>query len=138
MTRLLITATYLLFSATVGIAVYLFEGAATGFLAEVVLALGCFQIHANRRHRRARRITDGEIAGLKRRFEMGLEELHARIDDINKVVESRAFAQHSKIVSELQALEGLMHDFTAKSSERRAPIKDAKAPILRGRSAKSN
>jgi hypothetical protein len=73
MTRLLITATYLLFSATVGIAVYLFEGAATGFLAGVVLALGCFQIHANRRHRRARRITDGEIAGLKRRVVLALE-----------------------------------------------------------------
>jgi cyclic-di-GMP phosphodiesterase TipF (flagellum assembly factor) len=138
MTRLLITATYLLFSATVGIAVYLFAGASTGFLAGVVLALGSFQIHANRRHRRARRITDGEIAGLKRRFEMASEELHARIDDINKVVESRAFAQHRKIVSELQSLEGLMHDFAAKGSESRAPIKDAAAPILRGRPTKSN
>ena len=138
MTRLLITATYLLFSATVGIAVYLFAGASTGFLAGVVLALGCFQIHANRRHRRARRITDGEIAGLKRRFEMALEELQARIDDINKVVESRAFAQHRKIVSELQTLEGLMHDFAAKGSERGASIKDAAAPILRGGAMKSN
>jgi len=138
MTRLLITATYLLFSATVGIAVYLFEGASTGFLTGVVLALGSFQIHTNRRHRRARRITNGEIAGLKRRLEMALEELHARIDDTNKVVESRAFAQHRKIVNELQTLEGLMHDFAAKSSESRAPIKSAAAPILRGGSTKSS
>jgi cyclic-di-GMP phosphodiesterase TipF (flagellum assembly factor) len=137
MTRLLITATYLLFSATVGIAVYLFAGASTGFLAGVVLALGSFQIHANRRHRRARRITEGEIAGLKRRFELTVEELHARIDDISKVVESRAFAQNRKIVSELQILEGLMHDFAAKSSEGRAPINEVAAPILRG-SAKSD
>lgn len=138
MTRLLITATYLLFSATVGIAVYLFAGASTGFLAGVVLALGCLQVHANRRHRRARRITEGEISGLKRRFEMAVEELHARIDDINKVVESRAFAQHRKIVSELQTIEGLMHDFAAKSSESRTPIKDAPAPNLRGHSTKSS
>ena len=138
MTRLLITATYLLFSATVGIAVYLFAGASTGFLTGVVLALGSFQIHTNRRHRRARRITNGEIAGLKRRLEMASEELHARIDDTNKVVESRAFAQHRKIVNELQALEGLMHDFAAKSSESRAPIKSAAAPILRGGSTKSS
>jgi cyclic-di-GMP phosphodiesterase TipF (flagellum assembly factor) len=122
----------------VGIAVYLFAGASTGFLSGIVLALGCFQIHANRRHRRARRITDSEIAGLKRRFEMVAEELHARIDDMNKVAESRAFAQHSKIVSELQTLEGLMHDFAAKGSENRAPIKDSAAPSLRGRSTKSN
>lgn len=138
MTRLLITATYLLFSATVGIAVYLFAGASTGFLTGVVFALGSFQIHTNRRHRRARRITNGEIAGLKRRLEMALEELHARIDDTNTVVESRAFAQHRKIVSELQTLEGLMHDFAAKSSESRAPIKSAAAPILRGGSTKSS
>lgn len=136
MTRLLITATYLLFSATVGIAVYLFAGASTGFLTGVVFALGSFQIHTNRRHRRARRITNGEIAGLKRRLEMALEELHARIDDTNTVVESRAFAQHRKIVSELQTLEGLMHDFAAKSSESRAPIKSAAAPTLRGGSTK--
>lgn len=136
MTRLLITATYLLFSATVGIAVYLFAGASMGFLTGVVFALGSFQIHTNRRHRRARRITNGEIAGLKRSLEMALEELHARIDDTNTVVESRAFAQHRKIVSELQTLEGLMHDFAAKSSESRAPIKSAAAPILRGGSTK--
>lgn len=138
MTRLLITATYLLFSATVGIAVYLFAGASTGFLTGVVFALGSFQIHTNRRHRRARRITNGEIAGLKRSLEMALEELHARIDDTTTVVESRAFAQHRKIVSELQTLEGLMHDFAAKSSESRAPIKSAAAPILRGGSTKSS
>jgi cyclic-di-GMP phosphodiesterase TipF (flagellum assembly factor) len=138
MTRALITAIYLLFSATVGVAVYLFAGASTGFLAGVVLALGSFQIHANRRQRRARRITEGEIAGLKRRFEKGLEGLHARIDDINKVVESRAFAQHRKIVSELQTIEGLMHDFAAKSSGSRASIDDVAAPILRGRSTNSS
>ena len=121
MTRALLTSTYLLFSATVGIAVYLFTGASTGFLVGVVLALGCFQIHANARNRRARRITQGAIASLHRRLEQALDETRAQIDVVNKVVDSRAAEQNRKIMTELQLLENLMRGFADGTSENDEP-----------------
>ena len=130
MTRALITATYLLFSATVGLAVYLFAGVSTGFLSGLVLALGCLQMHSNARNRRARRIAEREIAGLRRRLDQALGEMGNRIDNVSKVIETRTSLQSGKIMTELHVLESLMRNF-AKVPEATVPTGAPAAPRQR-------
>lgn len=119
MTRALIAATYLLVCATIGTAVFLFAGAATGILTGAVLSLGCIQIHSAFRRRRDKQVTEREIAGLKRvsfQFEQALDETRTKMEDVSKAIEAKTSAQSRKIVAELQVLESLMRDFAGKVS----------------------
>lgn len=119
MTRALIAATYLLFSATIGTTVFMFAGATTGILTGAVLSLGFIQIHSAYRRRREKKSIDNEIAGLKRvsfHFEQALDETRAKMDEMSKALEAKANAQSRKIVAELQVLESLMRDFAGKVS----------------------
>jgi len=117
MTRVLIAATYLLLCATIGTAVFLFAGAATGILTGTVLSLCCIQLDSAIRRRRETRITENEIAGLKRvsfHFEQALDETRTKMEEMNKALEAKSNAQSRKIVAELQVLESLMRDFASK------------------------
>jgi cyclic-di-GMP phosphodiesterase TipF (flagellum assembly factor) len=119
MTRVLVTATYLLACATIGTAVFLVAGAPIALLTGFVLSLGCIQAHAAFRRRRDKRIADREIAGLKRvsfQFEQALNDTRAKMDDMSKAIEAKTNAQSRKIVAELQVLETLMRDFASKVS----------------------
>jgi cyclic-di-GMP phosphodiesterase TipF (flagellum assembly factor) len=117
MTRVLIAATYLLLCATIGTAIFLFAGAATGILTGTVLSLCCIQLDSAIRRRRETRITENEIAGLKRvsfHFEQALDETRTKMEEMNKALEAKSNAQSRKIVAELQVLESLMRDFASK------------------------
>jgi cyclic-di-GMP phosphodiesterase TipF (flagellum assembly factor) len=117
MTRALIVATYLLACATVGTALFMVAGVATGLLTAIVLSLACTQIHAALRRRRDKKIADREIAGLKRvsfQFEQALNDTRSKMDDMSKAIEAKANAQGKKIVAELQVLETLMREFASK------------------------
>ena len=114
MTRVLVIAIYLLFSATVAVAAFLIAGVTTGFLAGAVAALGCVQVHAAIRHKRERKIAEREIASLKRAgsvLEKSLEEVSERVTKLGKALDSKTSAQGHKIVAELQMLESLMRGF---------------------------
>lgn len=129
MTRALIAATYLLFCATIGTTVFLFAGAATGILTGAVLSLGAIEIHSAFLRRREKKITEKEIAGLKRvsfHFEQALDETRTRIDEMNAALEAKTNAQGRKIVAELQVLESLMRDFASKvsNSAKNQPVAD--------------
>jgi cyclic-di-GMP phosphodiesterase TipF (flagellum assembly factor) len=129
MTRALIVATYLLACATVGTALFMVSGAATGLLTTIVLSLACTQIHAAFRRRRDKRIADREIAGLKRvsfQFEQALTDTRAKMDDMSKAIEAKTNAQSKKIVAELQVLETLMREFASKvsNSAKKEPLDD--------------
>ena len=120
MTRVLAIATYLLFAATVGVAVFLFAGAMTGFLVGAVVALGCIQIHTATRRRRERKIIEREISGLKRisfQFQQTLDETRSKMEEMSQELEKKTSAQSQKIIAELQVLESLMHNFAAKVSD---------------------
>jgi len=119
MTRTLIVATYLLACATVGTAVFIFGGAWSGLVTAALLALCCTQIDTTLRRRRESRITEREIAGLKRvtfQFEQALAETRAKMEDVSKILDAKTTAQGRKIVAELQVLESLMRDFAGKVS----------------------
>ncbi len=119
MIRALVVATYVLASATVGIAVSLAEGSALGLITGFVLMLGCVQIHAALRRRHDRRVAEKEIAGLKRvsfQFEQALADTRLKMDDMNKTLEMKANERNKKLISELQVLESLMRDFATKLS----------------------
>ncbi len=129
MTRALIVATYLLACATVGTALFMVSGIATGLLTAIVLSLACTQIHAAFRRRRDKRIADREIAGLKRvsfQFEQALTDTRSKMDDMSKAIEAKSNAQSKKIVAELQVLETLMREFASKVSNtaKKEPLDD--------------
>src|SRR6185295_10432583 len=138
MIRALIVVTYVLACATVGTAISLFSGVATGVLTGTVLALGCLQIDSALRRRKESRITAREIAGLKRvsfQFEQGLAETRAKMDEVSKAIEARASAQSRKIIAELQELESLMRDFAGKvanSAKNEPPVDDIVEPPKTG------
>jgi len=138
MIRALIVVTYVLACATVGTAISLFSGVATGVLTGTVLALGCLQIDSALRRRKESRITAREIAGLKRvsfQFEQGLAETRAKMDEVSKAIEARASAQSRKIIAELQVLESLMRDFAGKvanSAKNEPPVDDIVEPPKTG------
>src|ERR1700704_1858017 len=137
MTRALIVATYLLACATVGTALSMMSGVATGLLTAVVLSLACTQIHAAFRRRRDKRIADREIAGLKRvsfQFEQALSDTRVKMDDMSKAIEAKSNAQSRKIVAELQVLETLMREFASKvsSSAKQVPAAERTAPPRQG------
>ncbi len=138
MTRALIIAIYLLFSATIAIAVFLFAGAATGFLSGVVLALGCFQIDSNARNRRACRMTERRIADLTRRLDQALDDIGLRIDDASKVIESRKSVQSGKIMAELQVLESLVRGFAARVPEEAGRVTEISPPRERSGSSRTS
>jgi cyclic-di-GMP phosphodiesterase TipF (flagellum assembly factor) len=111
MERVLIIATYLLFSATVGIAVSLFAGTSTGFLAAAVLALGCVQLHFHHLNRRARKIARREISDLRRdnlQLEQALNAIRARTDVASKSLTAGTTVQVQKSAAERQVAEPVM------------------------------
>ena len=119
MTRILIAATYLLLCAAIGATVFMLEGAATGILTGAVLSLCCIQLHSAIRRRHEKKITDNEIAGLKRvsfHFEQALDETRTKMEEVSNALEAKTNAQSRKIVAELQVLESLMRDFASKVS----------------------
>ena len=129
MTRALIVATYILACATAGTAIFMVAGVPTGLLTATVLALGCTQIHAAFRRRRDKRVSEREIAGLKRvsfQFEQALTDTRAKMEDMSKAIEAKSNAQGKKIVAELQVLETLMREFASKvaGSAKKEPLDD--------------
>ncbi len=139
MTRTLIVTTYLLACATVGTAVSLFGGVATGLVIGVVLALVCVQIDTALRRAKQSKVTEREIAGLKRvtfQFEQALAETRAKMEDVSKAIEAKTTAQSRKIVAELQVLESLMREFAVKVANS-AKIAPADEEIVERRPAAS-
>src|SRR5476651_1516370 len=102
MTRTLIVATYLLACATAGTAVFLFGGVTTGLFTATVLALGCLQIDTALGRHKEKKITEREIAGLKRvtfQFEQALAETRAKMDDVSKAIEAKTEEHTSELQS---------------------------------------
>jgi cyclic-di-GMP phosphodiesterase TipF (flagellum assembly factor) len=139
MTRVLVTAIYLLFSATLGVAVFLFADVMTGFLVGAVTALGCVQIHSAMQRRRERKIIEREISGLKRvslRFEQALDETRSKIEELSRELEAKTSAQSRKIIAELQVLESVMHDFATRDSDNAKKVRVVE-PVIERRQAGS-
>lgn len=87
----------------------------------LVVVLLATQLHGAVLRRRERGRSTREIAGLKRasqEFVRALEETHLKIEDLKKSGAARANEQTRKIVSELQMLEGLMREFSARITEK--------------------
>lgn len=124
MTRVLVIAIYLLFSATVAVAGFLIANIATGVLAGAIAALGCIQIHLEMRHRRERKLIEREIAELRHaavRFERSLAAALGRVAETGRALDSKASEQGRKIVAELQVLENLMRSLRAPDRSQREP-----------------
>ena len=87
----------------------------------LVVLLFAMQVHGVFLRRRERRRSTREIDGLKRAgqdFVRALGETQAKIEDVKKAAAARTNEQTRKIVSELQMLEGLMQEFSARITEK--------------------
>jgi cyclic-di-GMP phosphodiesterase TipF (flagellum assembly factor) len=117
MTRFLIVAIYTLLAIAVGGAVGLFEGPAVGTLGGAFFFLLFSQIDGAFLRARDRKIHGNAIARLEKdaeAFQIAIAEAEEKIDEVNKIVETRTTEQSRKIVSELKMLEGLMREFATR------------------------
>ncbi len=120
MTRILITLTCLFASATLAAALALFSGWPIAVLSGALTFLFTQQMSASFARRHDKRITQREIAALRRmnlEFDQALNANRHRMDDLSKQIETRTDQQGKKIVSELKVLESLMREFAHRVSK---------------------
>ena len=134
-TNALIVATYVMAAATAGVWLRLLGvDAVTAALVAAMQILLSAQLHAAFLRHRDRRSAKREISALRQagfEFSRALDDTWSKMEDMRSAIDAKTSAQSRKIISELQVLEQLMHDFAAKIADKAksVPLPDEQPPF---------